>query len=88
MNQGKILTIFVYFKAILCKNLANFTPLITLDTPELVYYHSPMSVVGICIYSNQLGMESKQFSKRRWNFDIFSNYNDILGQIQPISPLR
>ena len=67
--------------------LNEFHPHMTLNTVKLVYYHSPMSVLGICIHSNQSGMEREHFSDVRWDFDNFRLFKAILGEIWPILPL-
>ena len=43
-------------------NPANFTPQMTMNTLKLVYYHALMSVLGICIHSNQLEVDRDHLS--------------------------
>ena len=63
---------FSLFEGYFGPNLANFSSQMTLNTLKRVYYHSRMSVIGICIISNQLRMEREHFSDPRLDFDNFS----------------
>ena len=63
---------FSLFEGFFGPNLANFSPGMTLNTLERVSYHSLMSVIGVCIISNQLRMERDHFSDPRLDFDNFS----------------
>ena len=65
-----------------------FFPQMAIKILKLIYYHHFMSVLDICSHSNQLGIDRGLLSDPRWEFDHFSHFSAILGQIRPISPLR
>ena len=61
----------------------------TLNTLKLVYYHSPISILGICIHLKQLWMESEHFLVTQRGILTISVYSKaILDQIWAILPLR